>query len=228
MNALLGSRIKALRIAKKFTQEQVAEHLGISRQKYARIENGMNSITLDILSKIADETAESSSNAKNHMEIVRTSSEETAENLNKVTERMHIAQESMDQLVNHVTNVENSAEKISSITSVIKDIASQTNLLSLNASIEAARAGEAGKGFAVVAEEIKQLADTSNENAGMIENLINNISDLMAKTGQATRKSADDITNGVEILETIADAYSKTVGACRLTVQRQEKMLQKV
>lgn len=53
MNALLGSRIKALRIAKKFTQEQVAEHLGISRQKYARVENGANNITLDMLMKIA-------------------------------------------------------------------------------------------------------------------------------------------------------------------------------
>lgn len=54
MNALLGSRIKALRIAKNYTQEQVAERLGISRQKYARFENGSNSITLDFLTKIAD------------------------------------------------------------------------------------------------------------------------------------------------------------------------------
>ena len=53
MNEMLESRIKALRIAKNFTQEQVAEHIGVSRQKYARIENGVNSITLDILSKIA-------------------------------------------------------------------------------------------------------------------------------------------------------------------------------
>ncbi len=44
MNALLGSRIKALRTAKNYTQEQVADHLGISRQKYARVENGTNSI----------------------------------------------------------------------------------------------------------------------------------------------------------------------------------------
>lgn len=54
MNALLGGRIKALRTAKHYTQEQIAEQLGISRQKYARVENGLNSITLDILTKIAE------------------------------------------------------------------------------------------------------------------------------------------------------------------------------
>ena len=177
------------------------------------------------LSQIAEETASSSSDARDYMDTVRESSEETAENLNKVTERMHIAQQSMNELVSHVSNVENSAEQISSITSVIKDIASQTNLLSLNASIEAARAGEAGRGFAVVAEEIKQLADTSNENAGMIENLVSNISDLMSKTGTATRKSADDITNGVEILEKIVGAYGDTVVQVKATSEHINKML---
>lgn len=53
MNEILGSRIKEIRSAKKITQEQIADKIGISRQKYARIENGVNSITLDILSKIA-------------------------------------------------------------------------------------------------------------------------------------------------------------------------------
>ena len=54
MNELLGSRIKALRSANNFTQEQVADQVGISRQKYARIESGTNSVTLDILSKVAE------------------------------------------------------------------------------------------------------------------------------------------------------------------------------
>lgn len=54
MNELLGNRIKSLRTAKGFTQEQMADRIGISRQKYARIENGANSITLDILAEIAD------------------------------------------------------------------------------------------------------------------------------------------------------------------------------
>ena len=54
MNELLGNRIKALRSAMNLTQEQIAGQIGVSRQKYARIENGTNSITLDILSKIAE------------------------------------------------------------------------------------------------------------------------------------------------------------------------------
>lgn len=53
MNELLGGRIKELRSAANLTQEQVAEQIGVSRQKYARIENGANSITFDILAKIA-------------------------------------------------------------------------------------------------------------------------------------------------------------------------------
>lgn len=53
MNTLLGKRIKELRSARKYTQEQVADRIGISRQKYARIENGSNNITLEILAKIA-------------------------------------------------------------------------------------------------------------------------------------------------------------------------------
>lgn len=53
MNELLGGRIKALRNAGNFTQEQIADKIGVSRQKYARIENGANNITLDVLTKIA-------------------------------------------------------------------------------------------------------------------------------------------------------------------------------
>lgn len=54
MNGLLGGRIKALRSAANFTQEQIADQIGISRQKYARIESGTNNITLEVLAKIAN------------------------------------------------------------------------------------------------------------------------------------------------------------------------------
>ena len=81
----------------------------------------------------------------------------------------------MDLMVEAMQRISETSEMIGSVITEIEDIASQTNLLSLNASIEAARAGEAGKGFAVVADEIGKLADQSNTSAEQIRQTIDNL-----------------------------------------------------
>lgn len=98
-------------------------------------------------------------------------------------------------VVYNQTNVTNqSAQQIQTAADVITDIASQTNLLSLNASIEAARAGEQGKGFAIVADEIRKLAEQSGQSAKQITDVI----DMLIQNSNTTVQTMQQVTEMIE------------------------------
>jgi methyl-accepting chemotaxis protein len=82
-----------------------------------------------------------------------------------------------------VASLETSSKEIGSILNVIKEVAEQTNLLALNAAIEAARAGEHGRGFAVVADEVRSLANRTQQSAEQIQQMVNT---LQQNTREAT------------------------------------------
>lgn len=96
----------------------------------------------------------------------------TAKVAAKAGNTLLVGNQKMEDLKNAITDIERCSKEIRTIISTIEDIATQTNMLSLNAAIEAARAGEAGKGFAVVADQVKSLADESAKAAGKTTELI--------------------------------------------------------
>lgn len=95
------------------------------------------------------------------------------------------------------------AGEIGKIIDTIKAITNQTNLLALNAAIEAARAGEQGKGFGVVAEEIRKLAESNNQSAKMIEQLVKNIQVMITQTITATSNVGVNIKQGSKMVQNV-------------------------
>jgi len=114
-----------------------------------------------------------------------------------------------------VTQIEESAAKISDIVGLIDEIAFQTNLLALNASVEAARAGEAGKGFAVVAQEVRALAQRSANASKDIKALIN-ASNAQVKTGAGlVNQAGSSLTEIVSGVKKVADIVAEIAAASR-------------
>ena len=100
------------------------------------------------------------------------------------------------------------SEQIGGIVETITGIAGQTNLLALNAAIEAARAGEQGRGFAVVAEEVRKLAEESQQAAASIADLIGEIQQDTGRTVEAVAASANRSQDGAAVVEQAREAFS--------------------
>ena len=115
----------------------------------------------------------------------------------------------MGNMVASMDRINDTSRKIEYIISEIENIASQTNLLSLNASIEAARAGDAGKGFAVVADEIRTLAEQSAKSADNTRELVTNTLHEIQEGSKIANRTADVLDGVVEAIQKIAETSKK-------------------
>lgn len=117
------------------------------------------------------------------------------------------------QMEELITTLNQYTKEIQAITNMITSIAAQTNLLALNASIEAARAGEHGRGFAVVAEEVRKLAEQSNDGATKVSDLIHKISKSMVDVVSSMQENRLEVEEGTNIVAQAGNALENILTA---------------
>lgn len=198
----------------------------IEKQTQAVIkEEGVMTLNFNSLLKSEGYTKQQIQNVQKHLESVASSSNHTKQlleqaigSLIKSSEDLTDAKSKNDSMVTEMNDVihvfaqfntlfselQSQYIKIESLASIISNIASQTNLLSLNAAIEAARAGEQGKGFAVVANEIKKLSESTQENAKSIMNSLKAMTEIISQLNDKSNESTKMLPSTQELIKNSA------------------------
>ena len=184
----------------------------------------------EIAGEIEDTTKEVVSLDEN-AKVMQEYSDKSMEALRELIDVNTKTKADIDSMYTQTTNTNDSVQKISQAATLIGEIASQTNLLSLNASIEAARAGEAGKGFAVVAEEIGTLATQSSNTATGINDLIAELTEnseksmaIMQKMNEAAQLQVSTLESTREMFHGLKEALNSCVVSIDLITQRIENI----
>lgn len=141
------------------------------------------------------------------------------EDLQALGERISSIRESADHMEETVQQLNRSSAQIHNIILIVKDIAEQTKLLSLNASIEAARAGEHGRGFAVVAGEVQKLSDDTRQAVQQITDLVGQTSKYTASVVQAIRDTRELVTAGESEAVRTERAFSDIIYSMESSLQ---------
>ena len=145
-------------------------------------------------------------------ESIKEVSDIAADRLDSVNSLIRVTSEGSEKIQENedvIRNVQKQVDDVLSLITVINDIASQTNLLSMNAAIEAAHAGEAGKGFAVVAEEIRSLAESTGQNALTISGTLNKLVEQINRAGTISLESGKSFEQIEKGAGTVAEAFSE-------------------
>lgn len=161
---------------------------------------------------------------KNQTVAVQDSSKIMNDKIKSMQDSSHKMDEGISAISKCIETVNTTVDKVSNIVSVIEEISSETNLLSLNASIEAARAGDAGKGFAVVAQEIRVLSDNTNTELENIKQIISSLVEECRYCVQASGTIVDDNAKQKEEIKAVLDEFGSLDEQIQKTAEKADEI----
>lgn len=179
---------------------------------------------LEEMSRETKNINESVNEIRNQTVAVQDSSKIMNNKIKSMQDSSHKMDDGISAISKRIETVNTTVDKVSNIVSVIEEISSETNLLSLNASIEAARAGDAGKGFAVVAQEIRVLSDNTNTELENIKQIIASLVEECRYCVQASGTIVEDNAKQKEEIKAVLDEFSALDEQIQKTAEKADEI----
>ena len=197
---------------------QVVNSIAVSINDIAELSMSQNK-NVDTASSALDNIVNRVNNVANLAKQTADKANDVGSTVNQGIEGINVISQHMDRIehmvstsADQVDTLGHRSEEIGQIVETIVNISGQTNLLALNAAIEAARAGEHGRGFAVVAEEIRKLAENSQDAAQHIAELIGTIQDETKKAVEAMHNGNKGVRQGTDVVKDAMGEFSQVTG----------------